>query len=120
MKNRSEIAETHSDGESSPRAVSVLDSAFDKPAAAPVADRLDLLDDAGYYAQLENIGKGKTIKIYAKDGTLLFGLNPEMIAFEAEVLTIAVQVYVMAYNQAHKTGYEVCKNKLSELVKLCL
>jgi hypothetical protein len=80
--------------------------------------RIELLDEAGYYAQLEN--DGKVIKFYSREGLHLFGLNPELIAFEQKLLTIAVQLYLMAFNQGHKTGYEACKTKLSEVIKLCV
>jgi hypothetical protein len=80
--------------------------------------RLELLSDEGYYAQLEN--EGKVIKIYGRDTTHLFGLNPDMIPFEVKPLTVAVQVYVMAHNQGHRVGYDTCKNKVTEMLKLCL
>jgi hypothetical protein len=80
--------------------------------------RLELLSDDGYYACLEN--DGRVIKLYSRDGMQLFGLNPEMISFEVKPLTVALQTYVMAYNQGHKTGYEACKSKVTEMLKLCL
>jgi hypothetical protein len=87
------------------------------PVPAPATlPRIDLLDE--YYAQLEN--EGKIIKVYNRDGLNLFGLNPDMIAFEVKPLTVAVQLYVTAYNQGHKTGYDACKTKLTEVIKLCV
>src|ERR1700756_5531970 len=75
------------------------------------ADRI-MIQDGAYYAELEPAEN--VIKVFGQDGTQLFGLNPAMIAFEQKPLTVSVQLYVMAFQQGNKTGYESCKKKVEE------
>src|SRR5215475_1074094 len=77
-------------------------------------DRVELLD--GFYAERE----AKAIKIYNKDAVNIFGLNAENVDFDPKPLTLCLQVYLMAFGQGRNAGYEACRTKMTEMMKLCL
>lgn len=109
MKTRAEIVADMANNDKAPTITEVV---------AAVTPRIELSETDGYYAQLEN--EAKVIKLYNRDGLQLFGLSPELIPFQAPPLTMALQVYLMAYNQAYRTGYDDCRKKVQEVLKLCL
>jgi hypothetical protein len=85
------------------------------PTNEPIAlNRLQL--GGNYYAERAE----HQIRIFNPEGLQLFALNPEMIAFEPKPLGVAVELYMMAYNQGDRNGYERCKKKVEDVLKLCI
>jgi hypothetical protein len=75
-------------------------------------EKIVLENSGGYYAQRNN----GTIQICASDGNQLFAIKTESIPFAPEPLFIVLQVYM----NGRMKGIIETKNKVNDLIKLCL
>ena len=85
------------------------------PNRPPDPGRL-MLENSGCYATKDD----EAIRVFSKEGAELYGLSPKVIPYESKALFLTLQIYFMGYNNGRAVGLAEARNKLTELIKLCL